>query len=116
MGAKLASELAPTNVSFSDYLPSPNPNHETLHTIPESRVGNCIKELDEGKGVGVDKIPPKILKWGAHVLIPILTRLFNKCLLGGIYPDSLKIARVKPIFKGGMKNQIPSYRPISILA
>ena len=32
-----------------------------------------------------------------------------------IYPDSLKIARVKPIFKGGVKNQIPSYRPISIL-
>ena len=59
--------------------------------------------------------PPKILKWGAHVLIPILTKLFNKCLLGGIYPDSLKIARVKPIFKGGIKNQIPSYRPISIL-
>ena len=98
-------------------MPSPNPNHErfVLHTILESRVGTLIKELDEDKGVGVDKIPPKILKWGAHILIPILTKLFNKCLLGGIYPDSLKIARVKPIFKGGIKNQIPSYRPISIL-
>ena len=62
MGAKLANKLAPTNAKFSDYLPSPNPNHErfVLHTIPESRVGNLIKELDEGKGVGVDKIPPKI--------------------------------------------------------
>ena len=69
----------------------------------------------EGKGLGVDKIPPKLLKWGAPILIPVLTKLFNKCLLGGIYPDSLKIARVKPIFKGGIKNQIPSYRPISIL-
>ena len=36
-------------------------------------------------------------------------------IIGGIYPDSLKIARVKPIFKGGKKNLITSYRPISIL-
>ena len=26
------------------------------------------------------------------------------CFLGGIYPDSLKLARVIPIFKGGNKN------------
>ena len=65
--------------------------------------------------MGTDKIPPKVVKWGAPVLIPILTKLFNKCLVGGIYPDDLKIARVIPIFKGGIKNLIPSYRPISIL-
>ena len=80
--------------------------------VPDSKVENLIKELDDGKSVGIDKIPPKIIKWGAPVLIPILTKLFNKCILGGIYPDSLKIARVKPVFKGGLKNQIPSYRPI----
>ena len=50
------------------------------------------------------------------ILTPILTKLYNKCLLGGIYPDSLKIARVKPIFKGGNKNDAASYRPISILS
>ena len=38
------------------------------------------------------------------------------CFLGGIYPDSLKIARVKPIFKGGNKNESTLYRPISILS
>ena len=117
MGAKLANELPTTDASYTDYLPSPNPNHErfVLRTIPESKVGKLIEELDESKGVGIDKIPPKILKWAAPVLIPILTKLFNMCLMGGIYPDSLKIARVKPIFKGGIKNLIPSYRPISIL-
>ena len=87
MGEKLAEQLPPSNTNFNDYLPKPNPNHErfVLHTIPESKVGNLIEELDEGKGIGVDKIPPKILKWGAPILIPILTNLFNKCLLGGIY-------------------------------
>ena len=60
MGGNLANKLPPTNASFQDYLPSPNPNHErfVLHTIPESEVENLTKELDEGKGLGVDKIPP----------------------------------------------------------
>ena len=107
MGAKLANKLPPTDAKFADYLPSPNPNHErfVLHTIPESKVATLVKELDEGKGVGIDDTPPKIVKWGAPILIPILTKLFNKCILGGIYPDSLKIARVKPIFKGVTKMQ-----------
>ena len=33
-----------------------------------------------------------------------------------MYPDSLKLARVKPIFKGGNQNETTSYRPISILS
>ena len=68
-----------------------------------------IMTWSEGYPRGIDKTPPKIVKWGAPVLIPVLTKLFNKCILGGIYPDSLKIARVKPIFKGGIKNEITSY-------
>ena len=117
MGANLANQLNNTDAHFTDYLLFPNPNHERfiLPTIPESKVGKLIEELDEGKGVGVDKTPPKVLKWCAPVLIPLLTKLLNKCLVSGIYPDSLKIARVIPIFKGGIKNLIPSYRPISIL-
>ena len=64
MGANLASKLPTTNANFNDYLPSPNPNHERfiLHSVPESKVGKLIEELDEGKGVGVHKIPPKLIK------------------------------------------------------
>ena len=43
-------------------------------------------------------------------------RIFYIHILGGIYPDCLKTARVRPIFKGGNKNDTSSYRPISILA
>ena len=118
MGANLAEKLNTTETKFTDYLPSPNPNLERfiLHCISESEVGKLIQELDTSKAVGIDEIPAKILKWCAPILIPILTKLFNKCLLGGIYPDSLKIARVKPIFKGGDKNDTTKYRPISILS
>ena len=119
MGAKLASELDSTEARFTDYLQYPNPNCERfiLHLISESEVGKLILEIDVNKSVGIDDIPPIIVKWCASILIPILTKLFNKCLLGGIYPDRLKVARVRPIYKGGNKNKndASSYRPISIL-
>ena len=116
MGAKLADKLDPPETHFTDYLLYPNPNHERiiLHPTTKSEVDKLIQELDEGKSFL--QIPPKIVKWSATLLSPILTKCFNKCLLRGIYPDSLKIARVKPIFKGGNKNETASYRPISILS
>ena len=74
-----------------------------------------INDLDTNKSVGIDEISPKIVKWSAPLIVPLLTNILNKCMVAGIYPDSLKIARVIPIFKGGNKNDTSSYRPISIL-
>ena len=111
MGAKLADKLEHTNANSIDYLQFPNPNQERiiLNMIAESEVGKLIQDLDILKSVGLDEIPPKIIKWAASLLCPILTHIFNKCLLAGIYPDCLKTARVKPIFKGGNKNDTSSY-------
>ena len=115
MGGKLAAKLAPTDAKFSDYLKSPNDSSLFLKKATETEVGKLHQELDTDKSTGIDKIPPKILKWGAKIFVPLLTKLFNKCISEGIYPDSLKIARVTPVFKDGDKNDVTSYRPISIL-
>ena len=107
MGSKLADKLPPSNHIFHEYLEYPNPNKTrmALSPITESEVSTLIQELDASKSVGVDEIPPKIIKWSSSVLTPILTSLFNKCMVAGIYPDSLKIARVKPVYKGGHKDK-----------
>ena len=86
-----------------------------MYSATEPEVEKETQELDISKAIGVDEISPKILKWSSVLLTPILTKLFNMCIMSGIYPDSLKIARVKPIFKGGNKNESTLYRPISIL-
>jgi len=120
MGANLAKDLktTPTPTNFTEFLPTPNPNHDILilHHVTEAEVFNLIQNLDPSKSTGYDEVPPRILKWASSILSPILSQLFNKCLVSGIYPDSLKTARVKPIFKGGNKNDPSSYRPISILS
>ena len=42
--------------------------------------------------------------------------IFNSSLMGGVFPDIWKIARVTPIFKSGAKKDVNSYRPISVIS
>jgi len=44
-----------------------------------------------------------------------LTYICNAVLSTGVFPDRLKYAIVKPIFKKGNKQEISNYRPISLL-
>ena len=82
----------------------------TLDEIVEEIAKLCVK-----KATGYDKIPPKIIKWAADLFTPILMVIYNKCLELGYYPDSMKVAKVVPIYKKGDKDDFNNYRPISIL-
>ena len=44
-----------------------------------------------------------------------LLKIFNSSLRKGIFPDALKCAKVKPIFKSGDMSEVGNYRPISVL-
>ena len=49
------------------------------------------------------------------VIAPILPILFNACFKFGVFPSSLQLAKVIPVFKSGEKSHVTNYRPISIL-
>ena len=44
-----------------------------------------------------------------------LTLIINQTLSTGIFPDTLKIAKVIPLYKKGDKALLENYRPISVL-
>ena len=46
---------------------------------------------------------------------PILSQFLNKSMNFGIFPNSLKTARVIPLFKSGATTNLTNYRPISVL-
>ena len=48
-------------------------------------------------------------------IVKPLKHIFNNSLQKGVFPDSMKIARVIPIFKTGGVQEFSNYRPISIL-
>ena len=63
-----------------------------------SFLKKIILQLDDIKSVG-GTIPTKIFKLSVNSYISILTKCFNYCIDNNIFPDSLKIADIRPCFK-----------------
>ena len=60
-------------------------------------------------------ISNKLFKCVKNEIAKLLTFIINQTLRIGCYPDKLKIARVRPLYKKDDKQGIENYRPISIL-
>ena len=72
-----------------------------------------ISKLKPSHSSGHDSISINTLK---IIMIEISPCIINQCLLSGIFPNKLKMARVVPIFKKNNKTLIQNYRSISILS
>ena len=90
-------------------------NDRSMNLFPCSRneMFNAINNLKK-KG-SLNDLSPKFLKLCSHLIAPYLCDLFNECINTQIYPDNFKIARVVPIYKKGLRNNIANHRPVSIL-
>ena len=64
---------------------------------------------------GSESLNLLMLKTAFPYIADVFTSLINVCLKQGRFPDCLKVARITPIFKGGNKNDLGNYRPISVL-
>ena len=74
-----------------------------------------FKILKRKKATGFDDLSSNIIIDACDSLKNILFHVFKVSIQQGIFPDSLKIAKVTPIFKSGDKDNVSNYRPISIL-
>jgi hypothetical protein len=68
----------------------------------------------ENKGMGPDDIHVLFIKQGTEVLYSFLFKLFSLCFVYSIYPDSWKVAKIKPKYKNGARSDLSNYRPLSI--
>ena len=57
----------------------------------------------------------KLCKDAFVVLTNQLAHLFNCSLASGIFPDKWKVAKILPLFKGGDRENVNNYRPVSLL-
>jgi len=92
-------------------------NDKTLFFSPvsEQEVYEIIMSLNKNATPGIDKITVSDLQELVLLISSPLTKMINKCLSDGIFPESLKKAYIIPIHKQGKKDECGNYRPISIL-
>ena len=86
-----------------------------FYEIGPAEILDIINEFSHKKATGPDTILIRALKENKLVLVPILAHLVNLVIVSGIFPNCMKIARVKPLFKKGDKLSCNNYRPISVL-
>ena len=74
-----------------------------------------ISALPNKKSSGYDNIDNILLKKIESEISPMLVKIFNQSLSYGVFPESMKLAEVVPLFKSNDKTLTENYRPISLL-
>ena len=80
--------------------------------ITDDTISRIIYGLKHKTSTGVDDISNKLLKF---VISEPLSIIINQMLKLGIFPDSLKISKVVPLYKKDDDTNVSNYRPISLL-
>ena len=114
---RLLNDQIQAVTSSNDYLLQHNKTETTFNfvSVNEVYIDNVINKLKNKSSYGYDTISNKHIKYPRNVLTKPLTLLINQCIHTGIYPDQLKLSRVKPLHKSGDKTQFGNYRPIALL-
>ena len=118
VGENLSKNIAkPTNDQINHLSGIKSNSHSMfLKLITEFEMENYIKNLDSNKSTKSTSAPIKFIKISSPIITPILTKIFNHCIIEGVFPDELKIAEIIPVYKKGDKNKSSNWRPISLLS
>ena len=118
----LANYFANIGKTLSNKLPKPKQSIKTylnkIPTCPTSmyltptnniEIDQIIRRMQNKKSSGYDNISNQMLKWLRPVITIPLSIIFNKSLEQGVFPDSMKIAEIVPLHKGGDETQCNNY-------
>ena len=86
-----------------------------LANITQIKISNIIESLNTKFFLDTHGLNHYYLKRICPVLLPVLTKLLQKCLDRQIFPDNFIIVKVKPLFKEWKDLDPSNYRPISLL-
>ena len=119
IGSSLSNNLSSQNLgNLGATSSSTNNCKHSLFLKPMTTfdVKKYISNLEINKSTRSDCPSIKFVKLTSNLVSPIIADIFNQCIIEGVFPNSLKIAEVIPIFKKGDKTKINNYRPISLLS
>ena len=113
IGPNLASKIPSTNSSPKDFLSSSLSESISLQPLRVGELNNIVKSFNANKAPGHDNISMKIIHQSfqntAQPLVTIM--IINTSLSTGVFPESLKIVKVIPVFKADDPTRFSNYKP-----
>ena len=91
------------------------PTEFKFHPVDITTINRALGKMKKSFRFGSDGIASNFLKIAFPVIFNSICDIFNFSIFSGSFPDSWKIARVAPIFKGGKPDDSSNYRPISVV-
>ena len=86
-----------------------------LNPINEIEMSKIVEKLPNKTSMGHDGISNILVKKIFYAIKYPLCIISNKSFTEGIYPDQYKLTNVIPLHKGGEKDDVDNYMPISLL-
>ena len=83
--------------------------------IDTDDIIKLVREVKILKSSGMDDLPTRICRDAFLVLSQQLAHMFNSSIQTGTFPDKWKLAKIVPLFKGGDRENVSNYRPVSLL-
>lgn len=74
-----------------------------------------INSLKNTHSTGYDSINTKVVKRVSYSIAPVLCHIINLSLEKGVFPKTLKLTIITPIFKKEDKENMKFYRPIALI-
>lgn len=115
IGMDYAQAIPKSKHSETHYMKNRNNNNMFMAPTDIYEIGQIIDQLKRKQSTGHDNISTAFVKDVKNSILAPLTTLINKSIETGIVPDSLKLAKVVPIYKAKDKELFNNYRPISLL-
>lgn len=115
---QIRDKIPKVNRSAKDFLLQYTVRSDTCfvwRNVTPDDVLLVIKKMKNSKSRDYYDLSNSLLKELGECVCEPLAICINLCLGKGYFPNSLKIAKVNPIFKKGEKSNPASFRPISLV-
>jgi hypothetical protein len=86
-----------------------------LFPVHQEEITTVVSKLRGKKSAGFDEIPEFLVKECIQYIKKPLSFIYNESIYQGSFPKLMKIAKIRPAYKKGNRQEIINYRPISIL-
>ena len=115
VGKRTQEKIPTNNYDYKQFIKYKVKSNLLLSPTSGEEITKIIMKMKDKLSSGHDGITNKFLKQIVHSVKFPLEIIYNKSLNEGIFPDLLKLAKVKPLYKSDDPSICDNYRPISLL-